>query len=107
VLLQPIGLWGVSRGAGCCQKIQTKNSSKNSIKNAKIKNQVIRGYVGDRSAPPVLDGALGQAFNVLGQGYQRPLELATHRLQNMAAVLSRCALLFFYFCWFSRWQGAG
>lgn len=52
--------------------------------------QVIRGYVGDRSAEPVLDGALGAAFGVLGAGYQRPLELATLRLQNMAAVLSDC-----------------
>jgi hypothetical protein len=108
---------------------------------------VLRGYIGDRSAPPVLDGPLGQAFNILGQGYQvgrpqrtfhgglplrtrargrraasgrrsgaagrsrlpgppscvqrlrrrprrpapqRPLELATLRLQNMVGVLSKC-----------------
>lgn len=31
---------------------------------------MIRGYIGDRSAEPVFDGPLGQAFNILGQGYQ-------------------------------------
>ncbi|KAI8466531.1 MAG: AhpC/TSA antioxidant enzyme-domain-containing protein [Monoraphidium minutum] len=51
--------------------------------------EVLRGYVGDREAPPVFDGALGRAFNILGQGYQRPMELATLRLQNMVGVLSK------------------
>lgn len=53
--------------------------------------EVIRGYVGDREAPPVFgqDAALGRAFNILGEGYQRPLELATLRLQNMVGVLSK------------------
>lgn len=51
--------------------------------------EVLRGYVGDRDAPPVLDGALGRAFDILGSGYQRPFELATLRLQNMAGVLSK------------------
>ncbi|GBF89296.1 hypothetical protein Rsub_02173 [Raphidocelis subcapitata] len=51
--------------------------------------EVLRGYVGDRSAPPIFDGTLGKAFGVLGEGYQRPFELATLRLQNMASVLSK------------------
>jgi hypothetical protein len=51
--------------------------------------QVIRGYVGDRSAKPVADGA--SPFDVLGTGYQRPFELATLRLQNMLGILPRCA----------------
>ncbi|KIZ01932.1 hypothetical protein MNEG_6027 [Monoraphidium neglectum] len=51
--------------------------------------EVLRGYVGDREAPPVFDGTLGRAFDILGKGYQRPLELATLRLQNMVGVLSK------------------
>ena len=54
-------------------------------------SQVIRGYIGDRDAPPVFEGTrLGQAFDVLGSGYQRPFELATLRLQNMAGILPKC-----------------
>jgi len=60
--------------------------------------EVWRGYSGDRSAAPrfgdeqAIDlpglGALkGGLFNRLGQGYQRPFELATVRLQNMVEVL--------------------
>ena len=54
--------------------------------------QVFRGYVGDRSAPSVFEGTtqLGKAFNTLGEGYQRPFELATLRLQNMAGILPKC-----------------
>lgn len=60
--------------------------------------EVLRGYRGDRSAPeriardqtvqlgslPALSGGL---FARLGQGYLRPFELATVRLQNMVEVL--------------------
>ena len=57
--------------------------------------QVIRGYTGDQSAEPIFEGTqLGRAFDTVGRGYQRPFELATKRLQNMAGVLSKCALLF-------------
>lgn len=54
--------------------------------------QVFRGYVGDKSAPPVFETStqLGKAFNTLGEGYQRPFELATLRLQNMAGILPKC-----------------
>ncbi len=59
--------------------------------------EVLRGYSGDRSAPArfstnqigaraLVPGAL---FDRLGQGYQRPFELATVRLQNMLEVLGR------------------
>ena len=51
--------------------------------------QVLRGYVGDRSAKPVYEGST--PFNVLGGGYQRPFELATLRLSNMAGILPKCA----------------
>lgn len=53
---------------------------------------MLRGYVGDRKAAPVFDpsSTLGAAFNVLGSGYQRPLELATLRLLNMTGILQRC-----------------
>ncbi len=62
--------------------------------------EVLRGYIGDRSAPqligsdeeikafplPVLKGAF---FNLVGgSGFQRPIELATLRLRNMSEVLS-------------------
>jgi len=61
--------------------------------------EVFRGYVGDRSAPQLIDaestikaGPLpaltGSSFNVVGTGYQRPFELATLRLQNMTEVLN-------------------
>jgi hypothetical protein len=48
--------------------------------------EVLRGYSGDRQAPPRLTMPL---FNLVGQGYQRPFELATVRLQNMVEVLGR------------------
>ncbi|MFM7087364.1 MAG: AhpC/TSA family protein [Cyanobium sp.] len=61
--------------------------------------EVLRGYLGDRRAParlprgsairvgslPPLPAAL---FSSLGEGYQRPFELATVRLRNMVEVLS-------------------
>ena len=46
--------------------------------------EVLRGYVGDRSAKPVWPGST--PFDVLGGGYQRPFELATLRLFNMAGI---------------------
>jgi hypothetical protein len=51
--------------------------------------QVLRGYVGDRRAKPVFEGAT--PFDVLGPGYQRPFELATLRLSNMIGILPKCA----------------
>jgi hypothetical protein len=48
--------------------------------------EVLRGYSGDRQAPPRLTMPL---FNLVGHGYQRPFELATVRLQNMVEVLGR------------------
>ncbi|MGB1416765.1 MAG: peroxiredoxin-like family protein [Synechococcus sp.] len=48
--------------------------------------EVIRGYTGDRSAPARLDSSL---FDLAGQGFQRPFELATVRLNNMVEVLGR------------------
>jgi hypothetical protein len=48
--------------------------------------EVLRGYSGDRQAPPRLPLPL---FNLVGRGYQRPFELATVRLQNMVEVLGR------------------
>lgn len=50
--------------------------------------QVIRGYVGDRSAKPVFNSAT--PFDILGQNYQRPFELATLRLFNMIGILPKC-----------------
>jgi hypothetical protein len=47
--------------------------------------EVLRGYTGDRSAPQRLDSPL---FATVGEGYQRPFELATVRLRNMVEVLS-------------------
>ena len=49
--------------------------------------EVVRGYVGDRDAPEVFAG--GSVFDVLGSGYQRPFELASRRLLNMASILPR------------------
>ncbi|UPR00839.1 hypothetical protein HOP50_06g41550 [Chloropicon primus] len=45
--------------------------------------EVIRGYVGDRDSKQIFDSSL---FNILGEGYQRPMELATLRLSNMIAL---------------------
>jgi hypothetical protein len=62
--------------------------------------EVLRGYTGDRSAPQLIAadesiqaGPLpplrGKAFNTAGgEGFQRPFELATLRLRNMAEALS-------------------
>lgn len=62
--------------------------------------EVARGYLGDRGAPPVFrEGTaadrpqLRRAFAVLGDGYQRPFELATLRGLNMAAVLGEWGAL--------------
>ena len=49
--------------------------------------EVARGYLGDRSAPPVFEKA--GPFDILGKDYQRPMELATLRLNSMVTVLSR------------------
>jgi hypothetical protein len=46
--------------------------------------EVLRGYTGDRGAPQRLKGL---PFALLGEGYQRPFELATLRLRNMQEVL--------------------
>jgi len=48
--------------------------------------EVLRGYSGDRQAPPRLAMPL---FDLVGRGYQRPFELATVRLHNMVEVLGR------------------
>jgi hypothetical protein len=48
--------------------------------------EVLRGYSGDRQAPPRLEMPL---FDLVGRGYQRPFELATLRLRNMVEVLGR------------------
>ncbi|MDJ0682163.1 MAG: peroxiredoxin-like family protein [Xenococcaceae cyanobacterium MO_167.B52] len=62
--------------------------------------EVFRGYTGDRSAPQLIDdeevvkntplpAIKGSFFKFAGgQGFQRPFELATLRLQNMTEVLS-------------------
>ena len=52
--------------------------------------EVLRGYVGDRNAAARLEG--NRLFALLGEGYQRPFELATVRLNNMVEVLSRWGL---------------
>lgn len=44
------------------------------------------------SCPGCLPGA-----DVLGKGYQRPLELATLRLSNMTTVLSNCEIAWLAF----------
>jgi hypothetical protein len=60
--------------------------------------EVFRGYLGDRQAPQLiapeetvkagpLPPLTGSTFDVLGQGFQRPFELATLRLRNMTEVL--------------------
>ena len=46
--------------------------------------EVARGYLGDPNAKPIFESS---PFDVLGQGYQRPFELATLRLINMARIL--------------------
>ncbi|MFO0037751.1 MAG: AhpC/TSA family protein [Synechococcaceae cyanobacterium] len=46
--------------------------------------EVLRGYTGDRAAPPRLATPL---FDLVGKGFQRPFELATVRLANMREVL--------------------
>lgn len=62
--------------------------------------EVFRGYFGDRAAPQLIDNAeivrakplppiKGSFFQLAGgSGFQRPFELATLRLRNMAEVLS-------------------
>lgn len=61
--------------------------------------EVLRGYTGDRSAPPLIEDdqiirvpflppIKGAVFSGLGRDYQRPFELATIRLRNMIEVLS-------------------
>jgi hypothetical protein len=47
--------------------------------------EVLRGYTGDRNAPQRLNLPLFRAAG--GEGFQRPFELATVRLQNMVEVL--------------------
>jgi hypothetical protein len=47
--------------------------------------EVLRGYTGDRTAPQRLNLPLFRAAG--GEGFQRPFELATVRLQNMVEVL--------------------
>lgn len=49
--------------------------------------EVARGYLGDRSAPPIFEGS--GPFDILGKNYQRPMELATLRLNSMVTVLSQ------------------
>lgn len=54
--------------------------------------EVLRGYIGDKTAPSSwiresLRLVEQKQFDVLGQNYQRPFELATIRLQNMIDVL--------------------
>lgn len=60
--------------------------------------EVLRGYIGDRQAPQLIDHqetikafplpSLKGSFFPGGKGFQRPLELATLRLRNMGEVLS-------------------
>lgn len=49
--------------------------------------EVLRGYTGDRNAPQRFDQPLFRLAG--GEGFQRPFELATVRLQNMVEVLGR------------------
>ena len=63
--------------------------------------EVFRGYLGDRQAPQLIDEdevvkaaplppIKGSTFNLAGgNGFQRPFELATLRLRNMAESLSQ------------------
>ena len=53
-----------------------------------ISPQVIRGYVGDSASKPIYDSPT--PFDVLGTGFQRPMELATLRLFNMIGILPKC-----------------
>jgi hypothetical protein len=62
--------------------------------------EVLRGYVGDRQAPQLIEDQevikasplppiQGSFFNLAGgRGFQRPFELATLRLRNMSEVLA-------------------
>ena len=50
--------------------------------------KVIRGYVGDKDAKPIFESPT--PFDIIGSGYQRPLELATQRLFNMIGILPEC-----------------
>ena len=47
--------------------------------------RVIKGYVGDKEGEPIFGPG---PFDILGKGYQRPMERATQRLMSMGAVLS-------------------
>jgi hypothetical protein len=70
------------------------------IKSPGTLKEVLRGYTGDRTAPQLIGsdevvkaGPLppltGKAFDIVGgDGFQRPIELATLRLRNMTEVLS-------------------
>lgn len=49
--------------------------------------EVCRGYTGDRSAPQRFNNPLFRLAG--GEGFQRPFELASVRLQNMVEVLGR------------------
>lgn len=55
--------------------------------------EVFRGYLGDKTAPQTfndgsnVDLSWKSLFNLVGSKYQRPFELATHRLNNMTAIL--------------------
>lgn len=48
--------------------------------------EVARGYVGDKTAPQIFASG---PFDILGTGYQRPMELATVRLGSMITSLTR------------------
>ena len=70
------------------------------IKSPGTLREVLRGYTGDHRAPQLIGddevvkaGPLppltGKAFDIVGgDGFQRPIELATLRLRNMTEVLS-------------------
>ena len=49
-------------------------------------SEVARGYVGDKAAPQIFASG---PFDILGTGYQRPMELATVRLGSMITSLTR------------------
>ena len=56
--------------------------------------EVLRGYTGDGSQPAIFReedegyrGLLGRLFSIVGRDRQRPFELATVRLINMAAII--------------------
>jgi hypothetical protein len=46
--------------------------------------EVLRGYIGDRDAKQIFGKS---PFDIIGEGYQRPFELATLRLNNMIGIL--------------------